>query len=197
MSSPDFRFTVTPGFLAQLAILWMFDLEGTLPLMLGAALLHELGHLIALKAVGGRVRRLSLTAFGACLEPYPEPPLGCVREAVLCLAGPAANLLAAALSGILLRRGIDTALFLGCNLLIGMFNLLPAAPFDGGQALFSLLLHRGSPVTADRCLRVCTLTAAAVLSAGGTALFLCSGYNLTVLLCGALLVSALLREAVN
>lgn len=192
MFSP--RVTVTPGFLAQLAVLWLFDSGNVLPLMLLASFLHELGHLAALYAQGGRMRCLSLSACGACIEPEAGHSLSCLGEAVLCLAGPGTNILAAVMCVPLLDRGQDAGLFLGCNLLAGCFNLLPAAPFDGGQALFAVLLKLCQPVAAERVLRISTLMTAVLLGIGGVFLFLFSGYNLTVLFCTVLLVSALARS---
>ena len=64
------------------------------------------------------------------------------REAAVHLAGPAAGLLAAALF-----RHVDTA-FSAVNAGLAAANLLPLDGFDGGGALFCLLLSRTDPVTA-------------------------------------------------
>jgi len=187
------KILVKPGFVLLCAVLILFgDAEVLVPMLL-ASLIHELGHITALYLLGGRLGTLRLTASGACIDPEPGSIGGWAKEAVLCLAGPLANLLLAALCIPAVSEGMDLALFLGCNLLAGGFNLLPAAPFDGGQALFCILLRVCSPVTAERVLRGCTLAVALLLAAGGTCVFLLTGYNATALLCGLLPAGLLLR----
>ena len=62
------RLTVTGGFWAMLALALLSGAGEVLPLVLLAALCHELGHLAALTLAGVRVERLRLTAFGAELR---------------------------------------------------------------------------------------------------------------------------------
>ena len=90
------RITVTPGFLFLMAVAaTMLDRQGLLlPALRRAALLHELGHLAAIRRLGGSVRRLiGLTAVGAEIQ-YWSGPCPIRRELAAALAGPAANLAA-------------------------------------------------------------------------------------------------------
>ena len=162
-----------------------------MPLLLLAALLHEGGHLLALKLMGGKMDQLRLTLFGACIQVSPEPALTCIKEAILCLAGPAVNLLVAAICAWIQSGGYDTTLFLGCNLLTGGFNLLPASPFDGGQALFALLIRFSTVDRAELLLYRLTQLTALFFLIMGVLLFWKTGYNLTVLLCAGVLTGAL------
>ena len=59
---------VTGGFLLVMAWLNYCDTQNLLPAVLCAATAHELGHLVAIYALGGRVVRLRLTAAGAELR---------------------------------------------------------------------------------------------------------------------------------
>ncbi len=119
----------------MLAVLWCVDETNVLPAFLAAALVHELGHLLVLYLTGGRLNKLSLTAFGAALH-CDLPESGLAKTAV-CLAGPASSfLLTAAAEGFELWR------LSGASVILGAFNLLPLPPLDGGMALYHLVNGR-------------------------------------------------------
>lgn len=120
--------SVTDGFLLMLAGLYFLDTEGILPLFLGAAVLHEAGHFLALRVSGGHFRRLTLTAFGGRMDCSLPESIG--GQIATFIAGPAVNLL---LWAALFRT--EWHLFAGANLLLGAFNLLPIRPLDGGEIL--------------------------------------------------------------
>lgn len=120
-------------------------------------LLHEFGHSLMAQELGVRVRDITLVPFGgiARIEQMPEQAR---QEAIIALAGPAVNLgLAALLVPLVVMVGIinhfDSVmdfldygmtgitfgalviyLFLA-NLMLLVFNLLPAFPMDGGRVL--------------------------------------------------------------
>ena len=62
------RVEVTGGFLLLTAWLNYLDAQGVVPLALLSCALHEMGHLLAIRMLGGRVRRISITAVGAEME---------------------------------------------------------------------------------------------------------------------------------
>ena len=72
--------------------------------VLGAAAWHEFGHLLALRLCGGEARRLRVGMLGAVIE--VRGAMGYGQELASTLAGPLANLLAAAVLG---RMGCTTA----------------------------------------------------------------------------------------
>lgn len=124
---------------------------------------HELGHAFVARRLGIRTRSITLYPIGglARLERIPERPL---HELAIAIAGPLTSLglavlMAAALTataGIpaVLTPGFAIESFLGklaiSNLLIGVFNLLPAFPMDGGRVLRALLATRIDYVRATR-----------------------------------------------
>jgi len=121
----------------------------------GVVLLHELGHAFAARRYGIRTRDITLMPIGglARMDAMPEKPY---QELVVALAGPAVNFLLAALywgtiSPITELARLNDLTWGGghfleklawANLAMGVFNLVPAFPMDGGRVLRSLLAMR-------------------------------------------------------
>ena len=108
--------------------------------LLGAVMLHELGHAFVARWRGIPVRRIALHFFGGVTELDAEAvrPGG---EALVAVAGPLVNLLLAALLGGLwfagqrLGEAVVFALeFLAlANLALALLTLIPGYPLDGGR----------------------------------------------------------------
>ena len=123
--------------------------------------LHELGHALAARRYGIRTPKITLLPIGgvAQLERMPENPR---EEIVVALAGPAVNVLIAAILIVLLGAQPTEATltqienpapgFLArlamVNVILVVFNLIPAFPMDGGRVLRALLAMRFSRVRA-------------------------------------------------
>lgn len=119
--------------------------------------LHEFGHSLQVMRYGIRVRDVVLLPIGgmARAERIPENPW---QEIVVAISGPLVNfVLAAILFLILLVSGSPVAIETGflanlfaVNVLLGMFNLVPAYPMDGGRILRGLLALKFSYLRATR-----------------------------------------------
>jgi Zn-dependent protease len=123
-------------------------------------LLHELAHSLVAKARGLPVRRITLFFFGGVSNIEREPPSPST-EFLMAIVGPLTSLLlgfgfiwlgrqnipemdTALSSPMQLLRNLDPLstmlLWLGpINLLLGLFNLIPGFPLDGGRVLRSIL----------------------------------------------------------
>lgn len=149
------------SFLYVAGVLALFALLGSqgqglqqvllLALLLVSLLLHELGHALVAKRFGVRVLDIKLWHLGgmARMGEIPEAPR---VEATIAAAGPVVNLgLALAATPLLLAgpalgaAGMQIAVnFVGMNLLLGLLNLVPAFPMDGGRVLRAGLAVRRS-----------------------------------------------------
>lgn len=140
------RIEITYGCLLMLAWLNYFDRDFLLPIALMACGLHELGHLAAVRLLGGAIKQMRLTVIGA--ELVLDHDLGYWQEGVSALAGPGVNLLLAVSC-----CGSDRWMaFAGLNLALALFNLLPVSGLDGGRALYcTLALLAGQDWTARIC----------------------------------------------
>ena len=136
------------------------------PLLLGALLLaaltHELGHCAMLRWLRARVTAVRITALGA--EMRIEGRLSYGGEILAAAAGPAVNLLLAPLLAYGGRLWEMLYLFAGTQLVLGLFNLLPILPLDGGSMLWNLLAWVTEPYTADRVMTAIGFGTAAVLT---------------------------------
>lgn len=189
-ASPDRpKIEASPGFLLLLGVLfWLDEGMGLLSWGLLACLVHEVGHVAAAMACGGWVERLSLTVVGAELTFSYRAPLSYGRDSLIALAGPAANLL---LGGtfFVLHWHLPAAMSLG----IGVFNLLPILPLDGGRVLYGLLADRLDPDWADRLLTAaagCLVGALAGVGAIAAVYYV----NVTLLLTALWLLIGVLRH---
>jgi len=120
--------------------------------------LHELSHSYIAKRYGIKIKRIVLIPIGGVseMEEIPKDPS---QELRIALAGPLANLIIALISFFILiifRASLSSVLlgalyyFIVVNLLLGLFNLLPAFPMDGGRILRAFLAKRMSFVRATR-----------------------------------------------
>ena len=123
---------ITDGAILMLSLILFFDSEGLLPVFLLAAALHELGHLLALWACGGRLRRLRIFALGGRMDcVLPKKRMQCF---FVHFAGAAMNFAAFAVF-----RLLGCTMLAGANFVLSAFNLLPVCPLDGYACLEVLL----------------------------------------------------------
>lgn len=139
---------VSPGVPLLLALFVAFSS----PLLLGALLLaavgHELGHYAALRRLAAQVTELRITVLGAEMQVKGRLSYG--NELLAAAAGPAVNLVLALLLGLGGRLWSVLYLFSGAQMVLGLFNLLPVLPLDGGSILWNLTAWLSEPYTADR-----------------------------------------------
>jgi Zn-dependent protease len=119
-----------------------------------AVLLHEFGHAGVAAALKLRSKRIVLTFFGGHVE-FEEQPQKRWHEIAVSAAGPSVNLLCAAATPLIIATlspfgwpSRDTPLalsffdsFFYVSLLLGVFNLLPGFPLDGGRILRAALSY--------------------------------------------------------
>lgn len=106
-------------------------------------LVHELGHLAAASGFGWRVREVQLLPFGGVLVVDELGSVPTWEELVVSLAGPLQHVWLIALALLMKWLDVGTAswwdYFIEANIMIGLFNLLPVMPLDGGKVMQSLL----------------------------------------------------------
>ena len=193
---PERGLRVTAGFrLLLAAALFAGDRAPTAAVLLAAAM-HEAGHLLALRCFRVPVEGLRLTAFGAVLYARGAGRLSYGRELLVTLAGPAVNFICAPLAAAAAARfGWEWGwLFAGAHALLGVFNLLPVPPLDGGRALYLAAAYFFGPAAGDAVTLAAGLACSLALCALGAYLTLARGRGAFFLLASLGLLSGALRQ---
>ena len=130
-------------------------------LVFTSILLHEYGHCFAARRYGVKIPRILMLPIGGMAQ-FSHIPREPARELIITLAGPAVNF---AIAGIIyLCIGLPPmwnfyqpfvleprqllVMLMLWNLAMGLFNLLPIFPMDGGRILRALLAIRYDYLTA-------------------------------------------------
>ena len=137
-----FVFLYARGLVQSVPETWRYPVAAAFVVLLYASVLvHELSHSLVARGFGLPVRRILLYPLGGFSEIEQEPPTP-GREFLVSVAGPAVSLALAAVGYALARAVPDGSVLrvlLGqlffANLLVGVFNLLPGLPLDGGRML--------------------------------------------------------------
>lgn len=167
-------------------IRWAMGLIGALGLFV-SIVLHELGHAKVAERCGMPMRGITLFIFGGVAEMADEPP-SAKTEFLVAIAGPIVTLgivtLCALAAGAAQYAGTPVWLWgvLGyiafINLVLILFNMVPAFPLDGGRVLRSAIWQKTGDL--ERATRVSA-------TIGGAFGFVLIGLSLFYLLYGSLI----------
>lgn len=166
------RFRVSFWFAALLS-LYTLVFEDSLRVLL-AVVLHECGHGLAIYLCGSSIETVSLRLTDIRMT-SDLVGLSRSRRILIAFAGPSANILGSVISLL-----YDDTVFFSVNLVVGLFQLLPAAGSDGGEILHLLLGERKSRI-------LCFLTAFLVCT-GGILLIVHNRYNFSLLIAGLYII---------
>ncbi|MEN6623478.1 MAG: site-2 protease family protein [Smithella sp.] len=126
---------------------WWMGAAGAVGLFL-SIILHELSHSIVARKSGMNIKGITLFIFGGVSQMEDEPP-DSKTEFLMAAAGPLASILIGIFMFLLYYWGQKsgwpieaTGVFsylAWINMLLAVFNLMPAFPLDGGRVLRSIL----------------------------------------------------------
>ncbi len=115
-------------------------------LLFGTVLLHELAHSLTARSLGLPVNSITLFIFGGVsnLTREPDNPR---TEFLVAIAGPLTSLVLAgifyvlhvALTGLPQEVAVTLGYLASVNLILGIFNLIPGFPLDGGRVFRSIV----------------------------------------------------------
>jgi Zn-dependent protease len=161
---------------------WVSGLVGAV-VFYGCLLAHEVSHALVARSKGIKVTGITLWLFGGVTQLAGEPT-GAGDEALITVVGPLTSFVIAGI-GFALTAGLTSigapalianlvAWLAILNLLLGVFNLVPAIPLDGGRLLSSLLWWRtGSRVRGVHlAVRVGRVFASLIIGVGVLEIFL-------------------------
>src|SRR5215212_9186103 len=117
----------------------VLGLVGALGLFV-SILVHELGHSVTARVYGVQVRRITLWLLGGMAQ-FDEMPRQRGAEAVVAIVGPLVSVAVGVACGLVGRVLPESAVpgrfvisyLASTNVLLAVFNMLPALPLDGGR----------------------------------------------------------------
>lgn len=175
--------------------LFMLWLTGSLPAylpILSAAALHEVGHLVLMRACGVGVEGITLLPFGVDLQ-AKATLTSYTSDVLISLGGIAANLCGMGVCALLPSgRGVEA--FFSANLALALLNALPIRGLDGGYALEKTLLKVCSPKAASGAVTATSFLFLVAVGSVAVWIFFRTGYNFTLfMMCVYLFCGVFLR----
>ncbi len=149
------------------SLIGILYLSAYISILFACVVLHEYGHAMMARYYGIKTRDIILSPIGgiARLEEIPEVP---IKELLIAIAGPAVNLVISSVIGVIFLisrqsllpdvnaitelynlQGLVLLTF-WMNIVLFVFNLIPALPMDGGRILRALLSMRLDRLLATR-----------------------------------------------
>lgn len=153
------------SFAAAVTLTLIIDESGLCAAALFCCIVHEAGHIICLLILGEKPKIIELSFYGVRLE-RKNSYTNAAEEIAVFASGPAANII---LSAILFMagnsEGIRTAAVI--SLCVGLFNLIPCQPLDGGNILRSVLCKITNEEKSEKiCFAVFGVTIVPMMAAG-------------------------------
>lgn len=156
IDNADIKITVSPLTLLMFVVFIGLGMTYELACSLCAVILHELSHAEVAKRLGYSFNRIKLMPYGAAL--CGDENMSAVHEIVIALAGPIFNIVLAVLMSAIWwlypNSYAFTVAFAKCNVYIGLFNLLPVYPLDGGRVLLAWLKSKTTRSRAYKISRI-------------------------------------------
>jgi len=179
------RIKISFLFFAMLTLLFAVDKNAIALIAVISAALHEFGHIIALYFFKSQPEEIAFGVFGIRIQ-QNKRLLSEFKEAVVVCCGPLVNVILFILffiaNFVFKKEWLMT--ICAVNLVIGVFNLLPIFPLDGGRILFYLLgLFFGEKIVL-RIMRVICCVILCVLICFGIFLLAETGLNFSLIATG-------------
>lgn len=173
------RLSVT-ALLALMGV-YIFDTQGVFCAFAASVVIHELGHLAALRLFKRRVSELRIDLWGLTIR--CDKPLSYKHELITAAAGPLASLLFAVLMSATGRYSGTQAFYVvsGLSLIYCIYNALPVRMLDGGSVLFDAVVLISDLDHAERIVCVTSCLVILLLLILGIWLLIITKLNFTLL----------------
>lgn len=170
--------------LGCIALKGSFDTFGLVVISVTA---HECGHLLAMLLCREKAEKLILHAFGISINAGISS-LPCRKILFISLGGPLFSILLS-----VIFYFVFPPLFLP-NLCLGLVNIIPALPLDGGRVLHALLEKICGRKSSRIIMHSIGITLGIITVPVGFALLLTTGYNFSLLMLGAFVTADCFAE---
>ena len=160
-------FGINVSFAIAVTLTLIIDESGVGAIALLCCILHEAGHIICLLVLGEKPKKIDLSFYGIKLERNPMSSQSTAGELAVFVSGPAVNFVFSAVLFLLSNVFESLREAAVISLCIGVFNLIPCKPFDGGNILYTVLCRNAKQETADKiCLVITVITVVPMIVTG-------------------------------
>lgn len=188
---------VNPGVLLVFIGAYIFNMLGNLLQSFLALVLHELSHAVTAYSMGYKFSCIELMPYGGVAN-IRQSVISPRAEFIIAMAGPVSNFFIAGALAVAINffPPLDNTLeyFLTANLALAFFNMLPAAPLDGGRMLCSILSKIVSIPAAVKASAVAGILAALLMLGAWGYLLYGGAINIFLLVMGVFLMIGAIKE---
>ena len=180
------KITVSPLFFILITAMILLDRTGLILITLISSLLHESGHLAAMRICKQPPLALNITPCG--LEIVRGLSSDSHETVWIALSGPFANMLAVIVMLVIAQKYPSVTLLyaIAVNALIVLLNCLPLRGLDGGELAY-LFMQKRWGMQGERLFSIMSYTVSVLLLSVGIATLICTR-NFTLALVGVYLV---------
>ena len=147
----DTKIIISFTFFALVLLLNIFKKTEFLYISIFSAILHEIGHLVALKIFGAEITEFRISLFDCNIKSNKNNKISYYEEILISFLGPFTNLFLSVFLFVV-NFNFDNELvknIIIMNLVMGLFNLLPFNSFDGGKIIKLLIENKFNERIAD------------------------------------------------
>lgn len=138
------RFKINIYFIIMLFVCIIIGYMKEVLILFSLVIMHELCHIVLAYIYGLKVKNIEIFPFGGVARIDNLDYIGTSKEIIINIAGPLFNLLAAMFLFFFSIWGIVIPYhdyLINVNLVLGLFNLLPGMPLDGGRIFRAVLCY--------------------------------------------------------
>ncbi len=184
---------INVSFAVAVTLTLIIDESGVGAIALLCCIIHEAGHIICLLILGEKPKKIEFSFYGIKLERYPMSGQNTAGELAVYISGPGANFIFSAILFLLSNIFYSLREAAIISLCIGVFNLIPCKPLDGGNILYTVLCRNTKQKNADIvCLAVSIAVVVPLIVSG--ICFLRINRNITLLAVAVYVAAANLFE---
>ncbi len=142
-------FIINVSFAIAVTLTLIIDESGVGAIALLCCIIHEAGHIICLLILGEKPKKIELSFYGIKLERYPMSGQNTAGELAVYISGPSANFIFSASVFLLSNTFSSLREAAIISLCVGIFNLIPCKPLDGGNILYAILCRNTKQKNAE------------------------------------------------
>ncbi len=165
------------------------------------AMIHELFHLMMAYRLKIKIKGISILPFGISLKIKDNRIGNPIHEILIAIAGPFSNLLMLTIALILKSyfhlNSDNMSFFILANILIGLINIVPILPLDGGRVLKSIFTIKIGFIKSFKIMKKITAITSIILLVSGVYLLYITKLNYSLILISLFLIYNLSKEISN